>query len=358
MRKKKRILVAPLNWGLGHASRCIPLIRCLYQLGVEPIIAAEGSALFLLKEEFPTAHFVSFTSPEIRYPKNLAFWLYFTLKFPHFQRIKREEYKLTEALVQQYQIDGIISDNRYGVYHAAVPSVIITHQLFIPSPVFKKNIQRFVHRQISKFDFCWIPDWEEKPGLSGKLSHGKHSLKDVRFIGPLSRFHREVAVPIKRKIIVVLSGPEPHRSKLEEQLLKQLLEVKVPAMIIRGVEGAIPQELKKRGGEDIQWKGLLSSKELAQEIKCSELVICRSGYSSVMDLLALQKEAILIPTPGQGEQEYLAQHLRDQQLFYTVSEKHLKLSRDIPGAKSMERRFSYADNSFDQEVVAAWLRAI
>lgn len=358
MREKKRILVAPLNWGLGHASRCIPLIHCLYQLGVEPLIAAEGGALHLLKEEFPAANFVSFTSPEIRYPKNIPYWLYFALKFPSFQSVKREEHRQTKDLLNKYRIDGIISDNRYGVYHASIPSVIITHQLFVQSPVFERCVQRFIHRQINKFDSCWIPDWEEQPGLSGKLSHGKHSLQEVHFIGPLSRFHQESPGVITRKIIVILSGPEPHRTRLEEQLLKQLLSINEPAMIVRGKEEPVPGELKEKGGEMIQWRGLLSTLELAEEIQKSELVICRSGYSSVMDLVALQKAAILIPTPGQSEQEYLAEHLKDQGLFYTVSETQLELGKDLLQAKKWQRSFPNAGYSFKQEVVAQWLKAI
>lgn len=334
MNKKKRILVAPLNWGLGHATRCIPIINELVDNDCDVIIGAEGNALQLLRHEFPRLTFIEFSGLKIKYPRNGALLLHFALRLPSlFQAVKKEN-QLLRKLVREHHIDGIISDNRYGVFHKEKPSVIITHQLFIESPIFKKSLQRIIQRMILKFDECWVPDVKSENNLSGDLSHRRTIPSKVKYIGLLSRFSlNEVVLPLKRQILVLLSGPEPQRTILEEKLKQQLLELDYTTLIVRGV---VEEEQKGVSlSEKVEIINYLKSEQLRTEILTSELVICRSGYSSLMDLVSLGKKALLIPTPGQTEQEYLATSLAKKGMFSWVSQEEVALVNDIEHALKM-----------------------
>lgn len=324
-------MIAPLNWGLGHASRCIPIIKLLQEKGAEVIIAAEGRVLQLLKHEFPNLEFVEFRGLKIKYPKNGALLLHFALRLPQlFQAVKKENLYL-KKIVREHKIDGIISDNRYGVYHKGKPSVIITHQLFIESPIFKKTLENIIKKLVTKFGECWIPDFAGEQNLSGSLSHKKELPVSCRFIGTLSRFNStNVEGDLKRQILVMLSGPEPQRSILEEKLKTELIQSKYSVLMVRGVV----EETQKREvlSKKVETVNFLNSSELEKEINASELVICRSGYSSVMDLVSLKKNALLIPTPGQTEQEYLARYLSEKNCFTFTTQDSLALKDSIKEA--------------------------
>ncbi|MEX2380513.1 MAG: glycosyltransferase, partial [Vicingaceae bacterium] len=242
-----------------------------------------------------------------------------------------------EHIVRNYQIDGVISDNRYGLHHEKIPSVLITHQLFIQAPLFKRLLKRITANYIEKYDECWIPDFKGKDNLSGDLSHQSSSLKNLRFIGPLSRFMGKSTVDstnhFKRKLMVILSGPEPSRTDCEKRLFKQLEDVDFEVLFVRGLVGANTHTEVFHHGK-VEIKSHLPTEEMCEEILQSEVILSRCGYSSVMDLAVLGKQAILIPTEGQTEQEYLAKHLRAKNWFFTSTEKKLKLLRDIEKAKN------------------------
>jgi uncharacterized protein (TIGR00661 family) len=298
-----RILVAPLNWGLGHATRCIPIIRELIQHGFEPVIASDGVALQLLQKEFPELLFLELPSYQIEYAKNGAFFKWKLIKnSPKMMEAIMQERKLTKKWVKEYGLSGVISDNRLGVYSKKVPSVFITHQLNVltgNTSWISSKIHQYI---IKKYDECWVPDVETKPNLSGKLGHLKHPHFKISYIGPLSRLEKK-EYPIRYNLMVLLSGPEPQRGMLEDLLLEECLKYQGKVLFVRGVVTGT-QEHKQSGS--ITLYNFMTSEQLEQAIQESELIVCRSGYTTVMDLAKLGKKAFFIPTPGQFEQEYLA----------------------------------------------------
>jgi len=329
MLNKKRILIAPLNWGLGHASRCIPIIRELLEKENEVILAAEGSPLKLLQEEFPNLQAIELKGPEIRYPKKLPIPIYFALKMPQLLLALKAEQKALEAIIEQEKIEVVISDNRYGLHHEKVHSILITHQLFVKSPIFERHVQQFIHSQIQQFDECWIPDFEGEENLSGELSHGQSKLTNLKFIGALSRFKKgEVAVKgHARNLMVVLSGPEPHRSNFEAKIVQQLKQIDVTALVVKGV---IKEDVQtEKINDQLSLVSHLPSATMREEMLKSAIIICRSGYSSLMDLHALDKKALIVPTKGQTEQEYLANYWGEKENFYAVKEEEMNLGEDL-----------------------------
>ncbi len=208
MPKKKTILVAPLNWGFGHATRCIPIISALLEQNYNVLLASDGAALLLLQKEFPELESLELPSYNIKYPKKGEFFkMKILLKLPAIQKTISEEKKIIKNLVAEDRIDGIISDNRFGIRHKAIPSVIITHQLNVLTGNTTYFTSKIHQKIIKKFDACWIPDVDDIiMNLSGKLGHLKKNLFPVKYIGVLSRMKKkEIEKTID--ILVLLSGP-------------------------------------------------------------------------------------------------------------------------------------------------------
>ena len=319
---KNNILIAPLNWGLGHATRCIPIIRALLDLGFNPIIASDGMALTLLQKEFPTLNCLELPSYKIEYPaKESDFKFKMLQNMPDVIEAMLAEKKLVKKWVSEYNLKGIISDSRLGVYSKKVPSVFITHHLNVLSgntSWLTSSVQRLI---IKKFDECWVPDTNEKPTLSGKLGHLKTASDSIKYLGPLSRMTK-TEVPSKYKLMVLLSGPEPQRSILEEILINDLKDYTGKTIFIKGI--VQEEEIVEQVG-NCTFYNFMTSEELEQKINESEMLICRSGYTTIMDLAKLQKKALLIPTPGQYEQEYLAKRLFKQGRLMFVKQEKFKL---------------------------------
>ncbi|MCH4822013.1 glycosyltransferase [Gramella lutea] len=307
--RNKRILVAALNWGLGHATRCIPIIKELVANGYEPIIASDGKALKLLKKEFPHYQAIELPSYNITYSRkgsDLKWKL--ARQAPGILKTIQEERRLTERLVEQFELFGIISDNRWGVRSDKIKkNVFITHQMNVLSGKITFLSSYIQQRYIQKFDQCWIPDFEDETNLSGKLGHLNNTPENVKYIGTLSRFQKNEC-PIIYDYLVLLSGPEPQRSILESKLLKEFGRTDLKILFIRGIisEEKIPNALAH-----ISIKNYLYGELLENAINSSEMVIARSGYTTLMDLSKLEKKAFFIPTPGQKEQEYLAKRLEE-----------------------------------------------
>lgn len=306
---KKRILIAPLNWGLGHATRCIPIINALIAYNFEVIIASDGNALKLLKKEFPSLITLELPSYDIKYSKKE---LYFKLKFlkhlPRLFKIIKLEQKFIKKVIEDYKIDGIISDNRFGVYSQKIPSVYITHQLHVLSGSTTWLTSKIHQRIIKKFNECWIPDTENKDNLSSKLGHLKQLSIPVKYLGILSRFNTINTKKIY-DVLVLLSGPEPQRTVLEELLMKQIKKFKGTVLFVKGTVEEV--QTKTKNGH-ITLVNFMQSDELETAINQSELIISRSGYTTILDLAKLGKKAFFIPTPGQSEQEYLAKRLSNK----------------------------------------------
>ncbi len=318
----KKILVAPLNWGLGHATRCIPIIEALENNGYIPIIASDGVALQMLQKEFPHLQSLELPSYHIEYAKNGAFFKWKMIKnSPKMIDAILQEKKTIRQWIDEYDIAGIISDNRLGVYSKKIPSVFITHQL----NVLTGNttwISSKVHQHIiKKFNQCWIPDVETKPNLSGKLGHLENPEENIKYIGPLSRLHRK---PTDKKydLMVILSGPEPQRGMLEEQLTQEMGQFKGKVVFIKG---KIEPEQKIEQVSNVTYYNFMNTEQLENTFNESEIVLCRSGYTTIMDLAQLGKKAFFIPTPGQYEQEYLAKKLKKEGLVPFAKQEDFKI---------------------------------
>ncbi len=323
MNSKKRILIAPLDWGLGHASRCIPIARALEVEGFEVVFAASGRPLDLLMSEFPNRDFIKVESYNILYPKNgnMA-WSMIRQSLKIWKGIRKEKKALTQ-IIEDYNIDGVISDNRFGMYSRKVPCVFITHQLNIQSPIFSSFIQNINFRYIENFDACWIPDSEEHL-LSGDLTCSNLPQVNCHFVGSLSRFE-----PMEKTedldILAVISGPEPQRSIFEKILRKQLLSSKKKALLVLGKT----EEDLEESIDNLKIVSHLKSTELNQAMVNANLVISRSGYSTVMDIAKLHKKAIFVPTPGQTEQLYLAKYFYDKNIAFAMHQKEFNLKNAL-----------------------------
>ncbi len=304
----KRILIAPLNWGLGHATRCIPIINELINNNFEPVIGSDGSALSLLRKEFPMLEAVELPSYNINYSKKGS---YFKLKLifniPSMASAIKNENNFIKQFVKTHNIEGIISDNRLGLYCKQVPCVIMTHQLNVLSGNTTWLSTKLHQQFINRFDECWIPDFKGDKNLSGTLGHSKNISISTKYIGPLSRF-KKIASEMKYDLMVLLSGPEPQRSLLENKLLTDLKSYHGNVVFIKG---KIESEQKIKKDEKMIVYNYMTSSELEKAINESRLILSRSGYTTIMDLAKLEKKAFFIPTPGQYEQIYLAKKLKE-----------------------------------------------
>jgi UDP:flavonoid glycosyltransferase YjiC (YdhE family) len=331
---RKRILVAPLDWGLGHATRCIPIIGELLKAGAEVILAGEGSTEEILRSEFPSLEFVHLQGYRITYGKNKIDLVgKILLQIPHILSAIENENAWLENVISEYHIDAVISDNRYGLYNKNIYSVIITHQLQIKTglAITDRVLQDINFNYINNFNACWIPDISSKPSLAGQLSHPKKKPSiPMGYIGWQSRFHNNLT-PSAKHLLVILSGPEPQRTLLENLLISQLDGYEKPVVFVRGLPGDISG---LDAPENVSVFNHLRANELEEKIAGASYIIARSGYSTIMDLLPLKKKTILIPTPGQTEQEYLAQHLTKNSFALCVEQSkfHLQSSLELAAA--------------------------
>ena len=320
---KLRILVAPLDWGLGHATRCVPLIKAALQAGHEVVLAADRSPLALLQKEFPGLELIRLKGYEISYPSNGSMIFSMALQLPKLgSRVIEENFRI-RSIVKSHNIDWVISDNRYGLFGHAEKSIFITHQLHIKTG-FLETIFNAINRWfIQRFDECWVPDWESEPSLAGELSHPTSALNKLRYLGPLSRFSKLERTNESYNLTILISGPEPQRSMFENKVVQQLDSSFGRVALIRG----LPLEDSSLVlPENVRCYNHLPDKELNQILVDSDLILSRPGYSTVMDLVTLKKKAIFVPTPGQTEQEYLAQGFHDKKIapFQTQDQFNLK----------------------------------
>ncbi len=348
MSRKKNILICPLDWGLGHATRMVPVIEMFLNKDANVIIAADNAPLEFLKQRFSNCDFVKLPGFVPKYPKGKAMALKMALQFPEMKKQAVKANKLLQEIIAKKKIDIVISDNRYELHSPKVYSVFITHQLKIKTVGFQKLMSPFISWQannyIKKFNELWIPDFKQNPNLSGDLSHMVNlPIKQYSFIGPLSRFSN-VNVDVQKKefdVLVILSGPEPQRSMLESKLEKQLLKTNLKVIFLLGKPNLQDSETK----DNILKIPHLPDKKFAQMIVNSKLVISRPGYSTIMDLVVFGKQAVFVPTPGQTEQEYLSKRLEKQGSYYYQQQDEIDVELAIE--KSKYYTTIKVNNSFD-----------
>ncbi|MDX2049495.1 MAG: glycosyltransferase [Chitinophagaceae bacterium] len=351
----KKILIAPLDWGLGHATRCIPIIGLLIQKGCKVFIAASGKTEKLLRTEFPTAEFIHLKGYNIRYPAKMgAFTLKIIFQIPKILRAVRHERRWLNKLINEKKADIVISDNRFGLYHPGAVSIIITHQLMIRTGLGKWAdlfIQHLNYRYIRRFTHCWVPDFENpNNNLAGILSHAPQLPNNASYIGGLSRFETG-NFELKYNALLVLSGPEPQRTEWEEMILKQLSESDEKVLVIRGLPGENTVAPSFNNTETVNH---LNARRMNEAFLQSEFIISRSGYTTIMDIIKLRKKAILIPTPGQTEQEYLASYLMSKKICYSVPQKKFSFQEVLANA----RQFPYVQPEFNMEQYIATVSAL
>lgn len=342
----KTILVAPLNWGLGHATRCIPIIKALQDNNYIPIIASDGIALALLRKEFPYIQTLELPSYHIEYAKNGKNFKWKLIKnLPKMITAILDEKKIVKSWIKKHGIDGIISDNRLGVFSKKVPSVFMTHQL----NVMTGNTTWFTskcHQEImKKYTECWIPDTDAEINLTGELGHLKTNGLNLKYIGPLSRM-RKKETPKVYDLMVILSGPEPQRTFLEEKLKQEVLRYEGKVVFVKGV---VEKTQTKQEIDHVTYYNFMNSKQLEQTFNESDLVLCRSGYTTVMDLAKLEKKAFFIPTPGQYEQEYLAIKLQNENLVPYATQNDFTIE-DLSKVKSF-KGLSQFQNDIDWDAL-------
>jgi len=331
------VLFTPLNWGLGHAMRDIPVIKALLDHGHDVTIAACGNALTVLQREFPSCRFIEFEDYPSPYSAGRFFLPKLAVYFPTLLRAVARERRETGRILSRNRYDLIISDNRLGVYSSQVPSLFITHQLHFhlppylwPVELFASALNGFHH---SKFDRVIVPDNPPGPlSLAGKLSRpdSDSSRARVFFAGILSGTPKlDVAADLD--YLVQISGPEPQRTRLEEILLPRIQELDGNSVVLLGS----PQRKSGvTGSGNCSVRTYVTNEEKAVLMNRAKFVICRSGYTTMMELAELGKKAgLFIPTPGQTEQEYLSWYYEQKGWFFSKSQYDLNLTADIGTAR-------------------------
>jgi hypothetical protein len=347
----KKVLVVPLNWGLGHASRIIPIISALKDAGASVLIGGSPSHLSLLKEEFQNIDTLSIPYLRIRLSNRGNQILKIALQLPAFAFYIFREHRALKKIIAEKKIDLLISDNCYGLWNQKVYSIFITHQLHIKLPqkikFLEKTINKINHWFIGNFDECWVPDIKENGGIAGELSHVRLESIHQKYLGIISRFQNDVTIPkvvrslATKKILIIISGPENQRTIFENAIRKELMGLgnELSITVIRGLPGADPDFLPEG------WYNHLPAHQLKDLIVGSDYIISRSGYSSIMDLLSLRRTALLIPTPGQTEQEYLAEYLSHKGLFLFQKQNEFNLIEGI-------RILSIEEETFETHIKA------
>lgn len=294
-------------------------------MGVRITLCGEGSTGHLIQSVFPQLPFYTVNGIQVTYPTRIPMSLSMFLQAPKISLAIKREHRQIQKLVKELKVDAIISDNRYGAYAVGIPSAIITHQLNLQTP--KNNewlrpiINKINHHYLKPFDEIWVPDSAGEDNLTGSLSHHPETIQKLnpKYIGNLSRF-ASLSIQGKYKpydAIVVLSGPEPQRSLFEKIIYRQLKELPLTAIIAKGT----PQYPIQEQQENCFFSSHISTDEMLFHLTHCKYIISRSGHSTLMDLCAIKKSAICIPTPGQTEQEFLAD-LHSENRHIVVFDQH------------------------------------
>ena len=330
------VLISPLNWGLGHATRDIPVIHELLHRGHDVTIAASGNSLSALRLEFPGCRFINFPDYPAPYSSGSHFLAKFALYFPILLNALSTERRTIARIIAQDHYDLIVSDNRLGVYSDSVPSLFITHQIHFHFPLVLWPVELFglfLNQLLqNKFDRVIIPDNPPGPSaLAGKLSRPLRisSSRKFYYSGILATA-RKLNLAEDLDYLIIISGPEPQRTVFEQKVLTQLDSLKGTKVVLLGSPA---QKDTKKATPNTTIFGYVDTNEKITILNRARFVICRSGYTTMMELAEIQKRhGLFIPTPGQTEQEYLSAYYQTKGWFMSQSQKDLDLSVDVPAA--------------------------
>lgn len=289
----KKILISPLDWGMGHTTRCVALIKTLLSNKNQIVFAGNKTQIEFIHREFPELKTEFLEGYNITLDSKKSTYLQVFLQFGKLNRAIKSEQKFAEQIAEKEKLDIIISDNRYGLRSAKTKNILLTHQLNLQIPKWKNFVNKKLKKQIEKFDICWIPDSTTEL-ICGDLIKAEVTIPKL-LIGYLSRF-KKVDAPIEYEILFIASGPEPERSQFAIKVRNYLVSKKKHFAVVGFMYG-------KTGAD---YFANPSTEQLEFLIGSSQTVIARAGYTTIMEMISLEKKSILIPTPGQYEQEYLA----------------------------------------------------
>ena len=325
------------------------------------MVAGNDPQRRFIEESFPGIKTIHLEGYNVRYSNTYSgFLLTLLSQLPRLLRTIRHEREWLEEQVAAYGFDGVISDNRYGLYHNKVPSVIITHQLQVQTGMgsFADQLTRQQHYSyLQRFGQCWVADMPGTPNLGGILSHPPVIPPQAKYIGLLSQMQQPQAFSDGNHLLILLSGPEPQRTILSDMLWGQLKDYTGKVVFVEGSSQVTPRE---NIPVNMSYYMRLTRQQLQPLIEQASMVVCRSGYSSLMDLLMLRRKAILIPTPGQTEQEYLARHLQEQGVFYTMQQKDMVLKTALQAAADFPFHSLITGNEYHlfASVIDEWLHTV
>jgi UDP:flavonoid glycosyltransferase YjiC (YdhE family) len=330
--QSETILVSPMEWGLGHTVRLVPFISKALVEGHKVILASDGSSLDFLRHRFPSLPWIRFPFYPVRYPANDRFFRKLIVQVPGILMAIRRNHRQVGEIVSKYNVTRIICDHRYGLYYPGVHSVFITNQLWLKAPhgwSFGEGLVYWFHRKaLRRFSEIWIADYEGVPNLSGLLTHPKRLPENARYIGPVSRFENVVAerpeYARQFNVLALVSGPEPQRTLFENLLKARFKRDNTRAIIFRGLPPVSPDEIPAVTEEGtVLMVNHATDGHLAWHILEASEIICRPGNSTLSDLNFFGKSALLVPTPGQTEQEYVARHLEALGTFKVIEQADL-----------------------------------
>ncbi len=292
---------------MGHATRCVPIIKALLIKNNTIILGCTSLTEKILNDEFSQLEKIYLPEYNVAYSNILPLWFKLLLQFPHINSVIKAENKLVQKLVNSRKIDVVISDNRFGMYNSKVQSIIISHQLNLKTPFLNGLLREMNAKLMSKFGEVWVPDFEDKSKkLAGELSENKFGF-NCKYIGLISRLEK-VNSEIKYDYLFLLSGPEPSQTYLLNAIISKIKSISNKKFVIVSSSNS-----KTETNSNITLAILPNAKQLAELISQAKTIVCRSGYSTLMDMYLLEKEKlILIPTKGQTEQEYLAEFWKEK----------------------------------------------
>ena len=358
-KRSAHILVSPLDWGLGHTTRCVPIINYLLKTGNRVTFAGNDWQRNYILQPFPRIDTLHLEGYNVHYSKSgKGFMLSLLKQMPGLLKTIAREHDWLNRMVTEKHFDGIISDNRYGLFHNEVPSVIMTHQLQPQTgagDIADRIAGRIHNQRLQQFNQCWVIDVPGQPNLSGELGHPKRLPANATYLGLLSQITPRQGS--EDHLMILLSGPEPQRTILSDLLWQEVTGLNQKIVFVEG-----SNNLAERTNipAHIQYYKRITKEQLQPLLENARMVVCRSGYSTLMDLVALNKKAILIPTPGQTEQEYLGKHLHKEGVFYSSRQKSFNLQQALAAAAQFPFKKLPLQNNLQQytTVIDSWLETL